>query len=251
MAGGMDLVVLRQLVQDVLDDFARMGEASRTMAPSASAWACRSPPCRANARGASASAVSLAALADADLPSGCGADRHGHHAAVGRPCARFAIEDVLWAGRATRRYRKWTRCKIARELDLDAVTRNADRFAALLDSLWGPDDDPLGFLDTTILHEPARAGPPARIPQSWRLVGRGPVRGVGAFERVTPGSGGSWKGSFPPTSSPMSRCSDASSPSSTTACARPAPSSVRRERPRLPSIQRRPGRHGATGGRRT
>ena len=55
------------------------------------------------------------------------------------PAARFAIEDVLWAHRGDPEIPQRTKREIARELDLDAVTRNADRFMALLDRLWVPD----------------------------------------------------------------------------------------------------------------
>jgi hypothetical protein len=63
------------------------------------------------------------------------------------PAARFAIEDVLWAGRGAPEVPKRVRREIARDLDrvLDVLTRKADRFMALLESLWKINDSQLGF----------------------------------------------------------------------------------------------------------
>lgn len=145
MAGGMDLAVLRQLVGGVLDDFARMWrhqdigpECERLGLP-------ESPPpdeCSKRER----VRRSLAALADPDLPMVAERIVMGTLPLSSGPAARFAIEDVLWAGRSGPGIPKRTRREIARDLDLDALTRKADRFTALLDSLWVLDDGPLSFL---------------------------------------------------------------------------------------------------------
>jgi hypothetical protein len=62
------------------------------------------------------------------------------------PAARYAIEDVLWVGRGGPEIPKRARHEIARDLDLGVLTRKADRFTALLASLWVLDDNSLGFL---------------------------------------------------------------------------------------------------------
>src|SRR5208282_3640734 len=63
------------------------------------------------------------------------------------PAVRFAIEDVLWVGRRAPEVPKRIRREIARDLDrvLDVLTRKADRFMALLESLWDVNDSQLGF----------------------------------------------------------------------------------------------------------
>src|SRR5258708_31832195 len=62
------------------------------------------------------------------------------------PATRYAIEDVLWAGRGGPEMPRRTRREIARDLDLSVLARQGDRFIALLDSLWVLDDNPLDFL---------------------------------------------------------------------------------------------------------
>ncbi|WP_431904681.1 hypothetical protein [Nonomuraea sp. bgisy101] len=53
---------------------------------------------------------------------------------------RNAIQDVLWAGENGPPIPKRTRREIARSLDLEDLIHSADRFLALLESLWVLDD---------------------------------------------------------------------------------------------------------------
>ena len=108
------------------------------MASSASASACRSLPPKASARSACGLLAALQPyrmLASRRLRSG---SLMGTIPLSSGPAARFAIEDVLWAGLGAPEIPKRTRREIARDLDrvLDVLTRKADRFIALLESLW-------------------------------------------------------------------------------------------------------------------
>jgi hypothetical protein len=90
---------------------------------------------------------SLAALADANIPAVAERIVTGTMPLSSGPAARFAIEDVLWAGQGAPEIPKRIRSEIARDLDrdLDVLTRKADRFMALLESLWAVNDSQLGF----------------------------------------------------------------------------------------------------------
>ena len=92
-------------------------------------------------------ARSLAALPDAGLPAVAERIVSGTMPLSSGPAARFAIEDVLWAGRGAPEVPKRVRREIARDLDrvLDVLTRKADRFMALLEVLWDVNDSQLGF----------------------------------------------------------------------------------------------------------
>jgi hypothetical protein len=145
MAGGMDLVVLRRLVEGVLDDFARMWR-HEDIGPECERLGLLEPPPADECSKRERVSRSLAALADADLPAVAERIVMGTMPLSAGPWARFAIEDVLWAGRGGPEIPKRTRREIARDLDLDVLTRKGDQFAALLDSLWVLDDNSLGFL---------------------------------------------------------------------------------------------------------
>lgn len=145
MTGETDLVVLRQLVERVLDDFAGLwrhqdigAECERLGLPV--------PPSADECSKRERVSRSLAALADTGLPVVAERLVLGTMPLASGPAARFAIEDVLWAGRGGPEIPKRTRREIALDLDLDVLTRKADRFTAVLDSLWVLDDRPLGFL---------------------------------------------------------------------------------------------------------
>jgi hypothetical protein len=90
---------------------------------------------------------SLAALGDAGLPAVAERIVAGTMPLSSGPAARFAIQDVLWAGSGVPELPKRIRREIARGLDrdLDVLTRSADRFMALLESLWVIDDSVSGF----------------------------------------------------------------------------------------------------------
>ena len=135
MAGGMDLTVLRRLVQGVLDDWARIWT-HREIAAECVDLGLPEPPPASDHSKRDRVRLSLAALPDADLPAVAERIVMGMMPLSSGPAARFAIEDVLWAHRGDPEIPQRTRREIARELDLDAVTRNADRFMALLDRLW-------------------------------------------------------------------------------------------------------------------
>ena len=93
-------------------------------------------------------ARSLAALPDTGLPAVAERIVSGTMPLSSGPVARFAIEDVLWADGGAPEVPKRIRREIARDLDrvLDVLTRKADRFMALLESLWDVNDSQLGFL---------------------------------------------------------------------------------------------------------
>lgn len=145
MAGGMDLVVLRQLVAHVLDGLAGLWT-HRKISVECDRLGLPEPPPSDECSKRERVSRSLAALADADLPMVAERIVMGTMPLSAGPAARYAIEDILWAGRSGPEIPKRTRREIARDLDLDVLTRKADRFTALLDSLWVLDDDPLGFL---------------------------------------------------------------------------------------------------------
>ena len=146
MAGGTDLVALRQLVGRVLDDFARLWKHADIGAECGRLGLPEPPPdseCSKRERVTS----SLAALGDAGLPAVAERIVAGTMPLSSGPAARFAIQDVLWAGQGVPELPKRTRREIARGLDrdLDVLTRRADRFMALLESLWVIDDSLSGF----------------------------------------------------------------------------------------------------------
>ena len=146
MSGGMDLVVLRELVGGVLNDFAGLWrhqdigiECERLGLPE--------PPPEGECSKRVRVARSLAALPDAGLTAVAERIVAGTIPLSSGPAARFAIEDVLWAGRGAPEVPKRVRREIARDLDrvLDVLTRKADRFMALLEGLWDVNDSQLGF----------------------------------------------------------------------------------------------------------
>jgi hypothetical protein len=148
MAGGRDLVALRELVGDVLDGLARMWthreidmECERLGLP-------EPPPADAFSKRDRVSR-SFAALPDPDLPSVAERVLAGAMPLSKGLGIRHAIEDVLWAGRSGPEIPKRTRREIARDLDLDVLTSRSGQFTALLGSLWILDDDPLDFLTGT------------------------------------------------------------------------------------------------------
>jgi hypothetical protein len=157
MAGGTDLVALRQLVGGVLDDFAQLwrhadisAECERLGLPE--------PPPEAECSKRERVTRSLAGLGDAGLPAVAERIVAGTMPLPSGPAARFAIQDVLWTGQGAPELPKRTRREIAQGLDrdLDVLTRRADRFMALLDSLWVIDDSFSGVLRRRP-QEPARA----------------------------------------------------------------------------------------------
>ncbi len=146
MSGGMDLVVLRELVGGVLNDFAGLWrhqdigiECERLGLPE--------PPPEGEYSKRVRVARSLAALPDAGLPAVAERIVSGTMPLSSGPAARFAIEDVLWAGRGAPEVPKRVRREIAQDLDrvLDVLTRKADRFMALLEVLWDVNDSQLRF----------------------------------------------------------------------------------------------------------
>jgi hypothetical protein len=146
MSGGMDLVALRELVGGVLSDFAGLWrhqdigiECERLGLPE--------PPPEGECSKRVRVARSFASLPDAGLPAVAERIVAGTMPLSSGPAARFAIEDVLWAGRGAPEIPKRTRHEIARDLDrvLDVLTRKADRFMTLLESLWNINDSQLGF----------------------------------------------------------------------------------------------------------
>jgi hypothetical protein len=141
MSGGMDLVILRELVAEVLGDFAGSLR-HRAIATECERLGLPEPPPEDGFTKRERVARSLADLPDADLPAVAERIVSGTKPTpLGRP-ARFAIQDVLWAGRGAPEIPERFRREIARDLDgvLDVLTRKADRFMALLDGVWGVDD---------------------------------------------------------------------------------------------------------------
>jgi hypothetical protein len=145
MAGSMDLVVLRQLVGGVLDGLAGMWT-HQEIGVQCERLGLPEPPPAGECSKRGRVSRSLAALADADLPVVAERIVMGTMPLSSGPSTRYAIEDVLWAGRAAPEIPRRTRRELARDLDLDVLTRKADRFTALLDSLWVLDDGTIDFL---------------------------------------------------------------------------------------------------------
>jgi len=141
----MDLVRLRQLVGNVLDGLASMWT-HRVIGPECERLGLPSPPPAGECSKRERVSRSLAALADADLPVVAERIIAGAMPLSAGPATRYAIEDVLWAGRGGPEMPRRTRREIARDLDLSVLARQGDRFIALLDSLWVLDDNPLDFL---------------------------------------------------------------------------------------------------------
>src|SRR5450755_795569 len=142
----MDLVALRELVGGVLSDFAGSWrhqdigiECERLGLPE--------PPPEGECSKRVRVGRSLGALSDAGLPVVAERIVAGTMPLSSGPAARFAIEDVLWADRGAPEIPKRIRHEIARDLDrvLDVLTRKADRFMALLESLWDVNDSQLGL----------------------------------------------------------------------------------------------------------
>ena len=104
MSGGMDLVVLRELVGGVLNDFAGLWR-HQDIGMECERLGLPEPPPEGECSKRVRVARSLAALPDADLPAVAERIVSGTMPLSSAPAARFAIEDVLWAGRAPLRYR--------------------------------------------------------------------------------------------------------------------------------------------------
>lgn len=131
----MDVAELHRLVEGVLDDFARVW-GHKDIAAECERLGLPEPPAEDGHSKRDRVSLSLAALADADLPAVAERIVAGTMPLASGPAVRYAIEDVLWVGRGDPEIPKRTRREIARDFDLDAVRRNADRFMALLDGLW-------------------------------------------------------------------------------------------------------------------
>jgi very-short-patch-repair endonuclease len=146
MSGGMDLEVLRELVEGVLNDFAGLW-GHRDISIECERLGLPEPPPEGECSKRVRVARSLAALPDAGLPAVAERIVSGTMPLSSGPAARFAIEDVLWAGRGVSEVPKRVRREIARDLDgvLDVLTRKAERFMALLESLWNINNSQLGF----------------------------------------------------------------------------------------------------------
>jgi AbiJ-like protein len=146
MSGDMDLVVLRELVGGVLNDFAGLWR-HQDIGTECERLGLPEPPPEGECSKRVRVARSLAALPDAGLTAVAERIVAGTIPLASGPAARFAIEDVLWAGRGAPEVPKRVRREIARDLDrvLDVLTRKADRFMALLEGLWDVNDSQLGF----------------------------------------------------------------------------------------------------------
>src|SRR3984957_8924686 len=146
MSGGMDLGVLRELVEGVLNDFAGLW-GHKDIGTECECLGLPEPPPEGECSKRVRVARSLAALPDTGLPAVAERIVAGTMPLSSGPVARFAIEDALWAGRGAPEVAKRVRREIARDLDrvLDVLTRKADRFMALLESLWNINNSQLGF----------------------------------------------------------------------------------------------------------
>ena len=145
MAGAIDLVVLRQLVEGVLEGLAGIWKHAE-IGVECERLGLPEPPPASECSKRERVRRSLAALTDAELPPVAERILMGSLPLSSGPKTRFAIEDLLWAGRGGPEIPRRTRREIARDLDLDDLASRADQFTALLDSLWVLDDDSLGFL---------------------------------------------------------------------------------------------------------
>src|SRR6266702_5081243 len=114
MAGGMDLVVLRQLVANVLDGLAGVWT-HREIGVKCERLGLPEPPPSDECSQRERVSRSLAALADADLPVVAERIVMGTMPLSSGPAARYAIEDGLWAGRGAPEIPKRTRREIARD----------------------------------------------------------------------------------------------------------------------------------------
>jgi hypothetical protein len=98
MAGGMDLVTLRQLVGGVLDDFAGLWTHQDIGAECERLGLPEPPPEGEHSKRVRVSR-SLAVLPDSGLPPVAERIVAGTMPSSSGPAARYAIEDLLWAGR--------------------------------------------------------------------------------------------------------------------------------------------------------
>ena len=139
-------------------------------------------------------------LADADLLAVAERIVTGTMPLSSGPAARFAIEDVLWASRGAPEIPKRIRREIARGLDgkLDVLTRKANEFMALLESLWDVNDSQLGFFahDLTSLRGQIEQHV---LRNSGDWTAEDLFEQLGALMRGTAGSGGSSRGWSRPT----------------------------------------------------
>src|SRR5437773_12126238 len=116
MSGGMDLDALRELVGSVLNDFAALWR-HQDIGVECERLGLPAPPPEGECSKRVRVARSLAALPDAGLPSVAERIVSGTMPLSSGPAARFAIEDVLWAGQGFTDIPKKTRREIARNLD--------------------------------------------------------------------------------------------------------------------------------------
>jgi hypothetical protein len=141
MAGGMDLVRLRQLVRDAagcLVDFCtheRLGETCAGLGlPEPPEYA--EPGSEHKLTKRQRLDWSFANLADEGIAVVAERVLAGQLPGVLDAAGRNAIEDALWAGQGALEIPRMTRRDIALALDLGDVTPKPDRFMALLDRLW-------------------------------------------------------------------------------------------------------------------
>ena len=240
----MDLALLRRLTGSVVatlpDHYTHREIGAELRAPR---LAGASP--RRRGSQARAGRRSFAALPDADLPAVAERILRARLPLSLDAAARFAIEDVLWAGQGATEIPKRTRREIARDLDLDVLTRQCR-------PVHGPPGRPVGPEQPARILRPAISRACAgkstsmcfRNPGDWSAEDL--FEQLGAFDagdapvRPVP-RGAGLRRRHPRRAGPAG----ASPPSSTRACARRGRAARDRHRRRLPGIQRRPGRGGA------
>lgn len=137
MAGGMDLVVLRELVGNVVTLISTMNT-HQELGEACERLGLPEPPPPGEGTKRERVDRSFAALSDADLPMV--AERILMNQLPVEAATRNAIQDVLWAGQGSREIPKRTRREIARHLDLSDLVYDVERFRALLKRLWVLDD---------------------------------------------------------------------------------------------------------------
>ncbi|QGV79332.1 hypothetical protein [Streptomyces ficellus] len=140
MSGQPDLLQLRTLIDHVFSTRAR-ASGHKDLPDLCDRLGLPQPPPQEGNTKAQRADASLAACPDTDLPAVAEAILAGEALTADE---RNGLQDTLWAGRPHIPIPARTRRELAQDLDLSDHIRYADRFMALLDSVWVLEHDVFG-----------------------------------------------------------------------------------------------------------